>query len=228
MLLEKRFRVGPSGYRAVVLYLNGPRFGYLNNNCFGERPIPSKLALCVYVPETDIYALHSSLTKHSKPTKSQLEQFKLNKNIYKQKSTYFLRPKTKLTSQITMTESKPEKQNFHWNTYKMWNNRILGETHFRKKAFRRIYNATNNIRAELQLRDVDQTCFEETSDPLSIEGIVYAIIHIPSGKIYVGQTIVGAFKRFQQNWYSRKERKGKSSKSHYGKAKCPKLPNLAT
>ena len=107
-------------------------------NCFGERPIPSKLALCVYVPETDIYALHSSLTKHSKPTKSQLEQFKLNKNIYKQKSTYFLRPKTKLTSQITMTESKAEKQNFHWNTYKMWNNRILGETHFRKKAFRRI------------------------------------------------------------------------------------------
>jgi len=96
----------------------------------------------------------------------------------------------------------------------MWNNRILGETHFRKKAFRRIYNATNNIRAELQLRDVDQTCFEETSDPLSIEGIVYAIIHIPSGKIYVGQTIVGAFKRFQQHWYSRKERKGKSSKLH--------------
>jgi hypothetical protein len=113
-----------------------------------------------------------------------------------------------------MTESKPEKQNFHWNTYKMWNNRILGETHFRKKAFRRIYNATNNIRAELQLRDVDQTCFEETSDPLSIEGIVYAIIHIPSGKIYVGQTIVGAFKHFQQHWYSRKERKGKSSKLH--------------
>ena len=66
---------------------------------------------------------------------------------------------------------------------------------------RRLFHASNNVRAELQLRNIDQTCFEDSLDALATTGVLYAIIHLPSGKIYIGQTYKDAFRRFREHWY---------------------------
>ena len=53
-----------------------------------------------------------------------------------------------------------------------------------------------------------------STDPLSIAGVIYAIVNLPSGKIYVGQTILSALKRFQIHWYNRRGSDQKSWNLH--------------
>ena len=38
---------------------------------------------------------------------------------------------------------------------------------------------------------------------LLVKGVIYAIIHLPSNRIYVGQTVNTAYHRFKHHWYSR-------------------------
>ena len=57
---------------------------------------------------------------------------------------------------------------------------------------------------ELQLRGVNQELLSEPENSLFVEGVIYGIAHIPSNKVYTGQTIHSAYSRFKRHWHSRK------------------------
>ena len=65
---------------------------------------------------------------------------------------------------------------------------MLQEGHYRKKSLWKIKNAIEKIRTELQFRNNDQSLLWEGDDPLKVKGVIYAIVHLRSNEIYVGQT----------------------------------------
>ena len=85
-----------------------------------------------------------------------------------------------------------------------WNRNMLSHTVYSKKSLRRLHKATSIIQMELQLRGINQQQLSEPETCLFVDGIIYGIAHIPSNKIYVGQTIHSAYSRFKRHWYSRK------------------------
>lgn len=48
-----------------------------------------------------------------------------------------------------------------------------------------------------------QQPLREAEHPLDINGVIYAIVHIPTSRIYVGQTINSAHHRLKQHWQQR-------------------------
>ena len=93
----------------------------------------------------------------------------------------------------------------NWVRHKKWITNILFMRQYREKALRRLQQCTHKVRADLQLRSVNQEVLETTTSPLDVEGVIYAIIHLPSNKIYIGQTINSAFSRLQSHWHTRSE-----------------------
>ena len=59
------------------------------------------------------------------------------------------------------------------------------------------------VRNDLAQRQISQAPLAGTSNPLDVPGVIYAIIHLPSSRIYIGQTINTAYTRFKQHWNSR-------------------------
>ena len=54
---------------------------------------------------------------------------------------------------------------------------------YRKKSLPKFQHATENVRAELEYRNIIQIDLAaDNPDPLSVKGVIYAIIHIPSTK----------------------------------------------
>ena len=76
----------------------------------------------------------------------------------------------------------------------------MEQTTFRKKAFKKIKHATINVQMDRQERNIDQSLLQ-TPDPLVVSGVIYAIIHVPSNQIYVGQTIKDAYSHFKRHWH---------------------------
>jgi hypothetical protein len=74
---------------------------------------------------------------------------------------------------------------------------------WRKRRLRQLHNLTRKVRFDLELRKISQTQLLPGNDPLLTEGVIYAVVHIPSGATYVGQTINSAFTRFKQHWHQR-------------------------
>ena len=60
---------------------------------------------------------------------------------------------------------------------------------YKKKTLRKLQHATENVQAELEYRNIVQSGLSnDNPDAPSIKGVIYAIIYIPSNKIYIGQT----------------------------------------
>ena len=91
-----------------------------------------------------------------------------------------------------------------WNKHLQWNQNILNQTVFKKKSLHRLHTASTVIQMELQLRGVNQELLSEPGNSLFVEGVIYGIAHIPSNKVYTGQTIHSAYSRFKRHWHSRK------------------------
>lgn len=66
----------------------------------------------------------------------------------------------------------------------------------RYKALQRLWRIVQEIRPTLQS---DQSCLDKNKNALLVEGVIYAIYSCVSKKIYVGQTINSALKRFQSH-----------------------------
>jgi hypothetical protein len=120
--------------------------------------------------------------------------------------------------------SKKDKRNRKYknnilNTYQghyKWNHKILLEKNYRKSIFQKLQykinlRNTNHTGNNINNNNINDTIvrFDIDSKPLDVEGIIYAIIHIPTNKIYVGQTIRSAYHRFKQHWNER------SKTTHY-------------
>ena len=94
----------------------------------------------------------------------------------------------------------------NWAKHKEWNKKLLNNKgrHY-KRVFQRIRNSVTAMRYQLGCRGIDQSMMESDTC-LSEKGVIYCVIHIPSGKFYIGQTINSAWERFIQHWrISRKE-----------------------
>ena len=107
-----------------------------------------------------------------------------------------------------------KKNPIQWSKHKAWNLKMLQEDHYRKKSLRKIKNAIEKIRTELQFRNNDQSLWWESDDPLKVKGVIYAIVHLPSNKIYVGQTFQEVYLRFQQHWHVRHTSDGRNLNLH--------------
>ena len=55
-----------------------------------------------------------------------------------------------------------------------------------------------NLNNQFLCRQTDQRPLINAELPLNITGVIYAIIHLPSNKVYVGQTINSSYCRFKQ------------------------------
>ena len=107
-----------------------------------------------------------------------------------------------------------KKNPIQWSKHKAWNLKMLQEDHYRKKSRRKIKNTIEKIRTELQFRNNDQSLLWESDDPLKVKGVIYAIVHLPSNKIYVGQTFQEVYLRFQQHWHVRHTSDGRNLNLH--------------
>ena len=89
----------------------------------------------------------------------------------------------------------------------------MEQSSLRKKAFKKIKHATINVQMDRQERNIDQSLLQ-TPDPLVVSGVIYAIIHVPSNRIYVGQTIKDAYSCFKRYWHQRHESDGRNIHLH--------------
>ena len=89
----------------------------------------------------------------------------------------------------------------------------MEQSSLRKKAFKKIKHATINVQMDRQERNIDKSLLQ-TPDPLVVSGVIYAIIHVPSNRIYVGQTIKDAYSRFKRHWHQRHESDGRNIHLH--------------
>ena len=91
----------------------------------------------------------------------------------------------------------------NWKSHAQWNTNMLCHQTYRKKSLRKLQSFTAQERLKLEERGIDQTIFEKSTCPLEIEGVIYAIVHVPSNKIYVGQSINSAYQRLKNHWRDR-------------------------
>jgi len=47
---------------------------------------------------------------------------------------------------------------------------------------------------------MDQSILSSSNKQLDIRGVIYSIVHIPTSKVYVGQTILTAHQRLKVHW----------------------------
>jgi len=87
--------------------------------------------------------------------------------------------------------------------HKTWNQRLICNTNFKKKIFRRIYNRIQQNQVDLLQRHLAAGVLQYDEHVLDQEGVIYAIVHLPSSRVYVGQTIKSAYSRLKSHWYDR-------------------------
>jgi hypothetical protein len=90
-----------------------------------------------------------------------------------------------------------------WGSMKKWYTKLSNESIHYKRIFKIIYNARIRITVQLQRRGVDQSAIITGDSPLDVKGVIYAIVHLPTSKVYVGQTINSSLHRLKSHWYDR-------------------------
>jgi len=102
--------------------------------------------------------------------------------------------------------------------HKLWNKLYISRqpNEIHKLSYRnltlRILEQQTSFSASLDV--IEQSRSIPTTNPLDINGVIYAIIYIPSHKIYIGQTINSAYARFSQHWNTRFNNDGKNDLLH--------------
>jgi hypothetical protein len=96
----------------------------------------------------------------------------------------------------------------HKNNYikhHQWNLSIILAQSHRKRIFQRVKSTIYQMQASRQHYDNNnnQPQLYNTADPLSVTGVIYVIVHLPSSRLYVGQTINSAHHRLKQHWQDR-------------------------
>jgi Josephin len=99
--------------------------------------------------------------------------------------------------------TKTKTNRVSWIAHLDWNTRLYESTSWHKRRLRRISHLTNKVRLDLESRKISQHDILPGNDPLNTCGVIYAVVHVPSGATYVGQTINSPHKRLQQHWHTR-------------------------
>ena len=91
----------------------------------------------------------------------------------------------------------------NWIKHHAWNERVLREQVHIKKVFKKIKNAVLQSTTQAALQNRSQHTLTQSEHPLEEQGVIYAIIHMPTSAIYVGQTINSAYSRLKLHWQTR-------------------------
>lgn len=98
--------------------------------------------------------------------------------------------------------------------HKAWNQRLIANLNFKKKIFQRIYHIIKQNQVDHLQRHLSTSVLNYDDHVLDQEGVIYAIIHLPSSKVYVGQTINSAYTRLKSHWYNRSDRNFRNKGLH--------------
>ena len=128
--------------------------------------------------------------------------------------TRFQRTNRHLTDTTILLPPRPKPTRVNWKSKLEYLTRLYRKESYTKKVFKRICNVKNRVAALLQQRGIDQTAIVLQSNPLEVCGVIYAIIHLPSSKIYVGQTVHSSIDRLRSHWYSRQLRDFRTGRLH--------------
>ena len=163
--------------------------------------------------------LQKQTTPHtSNPTPHQYNNIQSENAPNKTSTLYHTTSKVNATNNFTLApqNKSPSADSTRelWTKHKHWNEKMLFHSSYRKKALRKLQKLTISERIELQSRGIDQSELEYTAEPLDVEGIIYAILHVPSYKIYAGRSINSAYNRFKRHWNQRFELEGRSGNLH--------------
>ena len=100
-------------------------------------------------------------------------------------------------------QQKDKKIRNNWIKHHAWNTRIISEQIHAKKVFKKIRNAILVSTTQAALQDRSQHKLTQSESPLEEQGVIYAIIHMATSTIYVGQTINSSYTRLKLHWQSR-------------------------
>ena len=78
-----------------------------------------------------------------------------------------------------------------WKKHLLWNLKILHQSNHRKQVLQKLHNSTKHLTELIQLPTV-----------LNSSGMIYALVHLPTNKIFVIATAKRIQISFKQNWYS--------------------------
>lgn len=87
-------------------------------------------------------------------------------------------------------------------THLEWNLQLIQSESFRQKSLRIIHRAIQSEHTNLESKGVSQRALYVPNNPLLVEGVIYAIVHFPTGRMYVGQTIKNSHTRFLQHLWT--------------------------
>jgi hypothetical protein len=91
----------------------------------------------------------------------------------------------------------------NWRAHHQWNSQLIQCSNFSRAILQFIRKLRIRRHTELHFSGIDQTSLFLNSSPLDIKGVIYVIIHIPSSRLYVGQTINSSFDRLKTHWSTR-------------------------
>ena len=103
-----------------------------------------------------------------------------------------------------VTQNRYKKSNkINWDKILNRNNGIILSNTLNKKLLKCIRHLSERTRISREIQNIAQNPLFNSPSPITVPGVIYAIIHLPTSKIYVGQTINSSFHRFKQHWHNR-------------------------
>ena len=78
-----------------------------------------------------------------------------------------------------------------WETHLLWNYSMLNQTHYRKRVLQTLQTCTAQSNIMLQQPSIFQ-----------LTGMIYAMVHLPTNKLFVIATQKNLRASFKQHWYS--------------------------
>jgi len=78
-----------------------------------------------------------------------------------------------------------------WKKHLLWNLKLLRQSSHRKQILQKLQNNTKHLAEQIQLPTI-----------LNSSGMFYALVHLPTNKIFVIATPKRIQISFKQNWYS--------------------------
>ena len=67
---------------------------------------------------------------------------------------------------------------------------------------RSLWNSVDKVRESLEKLGFDQSSLDQGKKSLDVEGVIYALVHLPSNLVYVGQTLDSSFERFKHYYWN--------------------------
>ena len=96
---------------------------------------------------------------------------------------------------------------FNKEKYVAWIKKLMNQRVIKNKALNKI-----NVAIQMAKNNPGNNEQDYEVDVMGSKGVIYAIIHLSSKLIYVGQTINSALQRFISHWNARNKKKGKKKK----------------